>query len=111
MKDLGELHYLLGVQTQLKDGSITLDQELHLTKLLIKFELTDAKPVTTPLDSSVKLVKEDGCSTPVNITKYQSLIGSILYVAMVTCPDIAHAVGVLSRFNAAPTKTHITTAK
>jgi hypothetical protein len=53
----------------------------------------------------------DGYSTPVDSTTYQSLIGSLLYAAMATRPDIAHAVGVLSRFNSAPNEAHMTAAK
>ena len=56
MKDLGELHYLLGVQVQRKDGTITLDQQQYLTKLLMKFGLSDAKTVSTLLDPSVWLL-------------------------------------------------------
>ena len=111
MNDLGELHYLLGVQVQRKDGTITLDQQQYLTKLLMKFGLSDAKTVSTPLDPGVKLVRNDGYSTPVNTTRYQSHIGSLLYVAMATRPDISYAVRVLSRFNTAPNEAHMTAAK
>lgn len=111
MKDMGELHYLLGVNIHLKDGTVTLDQHQYLTKLLEKFGLKDAKTVSTPLDPNVKLVKEDGYSTPVDQTHYQSLVGSLLYAAMATRPDIAHAVGVIGRFNAAPNESHMTAVK
>ena len=79
MKDVSELHYLLGVQAQLKDGVITLDQEQYLIKLLMKFEESDVKTVTTPQDSSVKLDKEDGYSIPVNVTQ------SITYWQFIVC--------------------------
>jgi len=46
MKDLGGLHYLLGVQARLNYGTITLDQKQYKTKLLIKFELSDANTAT-----------------------------------------------------------------
>ena len=40
-----------------------------------------------------------------------SLVGSLLHAARATRPDIAHAVGVVSKFNAAPTQTHLTAVK
>ena len=67
--------------------------------------------MSTPLDPNVKLVKEDHYSTPVDPTHYQSLVGSLLYAAMATRPDIAHAVGVLGRFSASPNESHMTAAK
>ena len=111
MKDMGELHYLLGISMRVKDGTVTLDQHQYLTKLLEKFGLQDAKEASTPLDPNVKLVKEDNYSTPVDPTCYQSLVGSLLYAAMATRPDIAHAVGVLGRFSASPNEAHATAAK
>ena len=111
MKDMGKLHYMLGVSVQLNDDTVMLDQHQYLTKLLQKFGLENAKTVSTPLDPNVKLIKEDGYSTAVEATQYQSLIGSLLYVAMATRPDIAHAVGILGRFNATPNEAHLTAAK
>ena len=99
MKDMGKRHYLLGITVQIKDGTVTLDQHQYLTKLVEKFGLQDAKEVSTPLDPNVKLVKEGNYSASVDLTHYQSLVGSLLYVVMATRPDIAHAVGVLGRFS------------
>ena len=44
----------------------------------------------------------DGISKGVDLITYQSLVGSLLYAAIVTRPDIAQAVGVVSRFNLKP---------
>ena len=60
--------------------------------------------------ADVKLVKDDG-SKQADASLYQSIIGSLLYAAPSTRPDIAHAVGVLSKFNCSPTETHRTAAK
>ena len=106
MNDPGKLHYLLSITVQIKDGTVTLDQHQYLTKLLEKFGLQDAKEVSTPLDPNIKLVKEDNYSTLVDPMRYQSPVGSRLYTAMATRADIAHAVGVLSRFSASPNKAH-----
>ena len=79
MKDMGKLHYLLGISVQMQDGKVMLDQKQYLINILRKFGLEDAKTVSTPSDQNVKLDKEDGYSNPVDATYYQSLVGSLLY--------------------------------
>jgi len=44
-------------------------------------------------------------------TKYQSMQGSLLYVAVATRPDISHAVGALLKFNSALIEAHLAAAK
>ena len=42
---------------------------------------------------------------------YQSIVGSLLYVAIATQPDITQAVGVVSKFNSKQSQTHLSAAK
>ena len=42
---------------------------------------------------------------------YHSLVGSLLYAAIATRPDIAQAVGAVSKFNSCPTEAHLTVVK
>ena len=42
---------------------------------------------------------------------YSSAVGSLMYAMVYTRPDIAHAVGVLSRFMSNPGKEHWTAVK
>ncbi|XP_067932728.1 uncharacterized protein [Watersipora subatra] len=60
--------------------------------------------------TDVKFMKDDG-SKLANACVYQSMVGSLLYAASATHPDISHAVGVLSRYNSSPTETHMTAVK
>ena len=110
MKDLGKLHYCLGISVTLDESSqtIRLNQSRYLVKILEKYGLTEA---TTPADPNVKLLKDDGCSKKVDSLRYQSMVGSLLHAARATRPDIAQAVGVVSRFNAEPTEAHLTAVK
>lgn len=74
------------------------------------------RPVTTPLDPGAKLSKDQ---TPQNDAEraamqnvpYAALVGALLYLAVATRPDIAHAVGVLARFNSDPGPAHWTALK
>ena len=63
------------------------------------------------MDPSVKLVKDDGYGKKVDPIQYQSMVGSLLHAAKTTRPDIAHAVGKVSKFSAAPTQAHLTAVK
>jgi hypothetical protein len=111
MKDLGSLHFCLGISVEQSEDGIKLSQKQYIEKLLERYGLQDAKPVSTPMDVNVKLVADDGQSKPVDPVGYQSIVGSLLYAAVATRPDISQAVGVLSRFNSAPTEAHLTAAK
>ena len=111
MKDMGKLHYCLGVSIKEKDGVLLLSQEQYIKKILYKYNLQDCKPVSTPMDVNVKLVKDDGYSKPVDPVQYQSMVGSLIYAAIATRPDIAHAVNTLAKFNSSPNEAHRTAAK
>ena len=110
MKDLGDLSYCLGISVQRDGTTMKLYQKNYVEQLLKTFGMDSCNPVTTPSAVDVKLVKSDG-SRSVDPVKYQSIIGSLLYLAMATRPDIAHSVGVLSKFNSCPSETHLTAAK
>ena len=113
MKDMGELHYYVRVCIihDMEDKEVHLHQGQYIEKVLKKFEQTEAKPVSTPADLNVKLQKEDGVSRLVDAILYQSIVGSLLYAAIATRPDIAQAVRVVSKFCARPTQSHLTAAK
>ena len=98
------------IYMQQPEGYVKPGEE-HLVCKLEKYRQTEAKPVSTPADLNVKLQKEDCFSRPVDATSYQSMVGSLLYAAIATRPDIAQAVGVVSKFCANPTQNHLTAAK
>ena len=90
---------------------ITIDQCNYLKKVLTRFQLTDAKAAITPLPTSWKLKANTGKATAAEITRYQSIIGSLLYLMIGTCPDIAFAVTHLSQFSTNPTEDHYKAAQ
>ena len=70
-----------------------------------------AKPVSTPLGSHFKLRKKSCSSSKkekedIASTIYSSSVGSLMYAMVCTRPNIAHAVGVVSRFMVNPGKDH-----
>lgn len=111
MKDMGELHYCLGISIVQDDRCIWLHQKQYVLNMLRQFGMMEAKPASTPADVNVKLVKSDGVSKEVDPVTYQSMVGSLLFLSMATRPDISHAVGVVSKFNSKPTEAHLTAVK
>jgi len=56
----------------------------------------------------VKFKIDNGVSKAVYPVLYQSMVGSLLYAAIATRPDISHAVGVISRYCSKPSEAHLT---
>ena len=74
-----------------------------MKKVLSKFNMNEAEPVSTPLGSHFKLSKEQSPKTEeerdhMSKVPYASAIGSLMCVMVCTRPDIAHAVGFVSKF-------------
>lgn len=108
MKDLGRATHVLGMRVNQEQTKITLDQKSYIQKVLEQFNMTDCKPVSTPLECGMKLEKGDQNDMD---SKYRSLVGSIMYLAVCTRPDIAHAASFLSQFNNCHSETHWKAAK
>lgn len=113
MKDMGELSYILGISViqDKEKNCVFLHQKHYIEAMLQKYGMGNANPVATPADANVKLRKSDGVSKPVHQYTYQSMVGSLLYAAMATRPDIAQAVSAVSKFNANPDAAHLTAVK
>ncbi|BBN68596.1 transposable element gene [Prunus dulcis] len=104
MKDMGEAHVILGMKIEKTTQGISLSQSSTIEKMLKKFNYFECKPTPTPYDPNVHLKKNQG--EPFSQLKYSQMIGSLLYIANKTRPDIAYAVGRLSRYTHNPSKEH-----
>ena len=81
VKDMGELHYFLGVNiNQNQNGDVWIGQPVYTQTILEKFGMNNAKPVNTPADASTKLVKATDDSDEVDNGLYQSAVVSLLYL-------------------------------
>lgn len=109
MRDLGKLNHCLGIKFEQKDGKLIANQSKYIDDVLKKFYMTDCKPIGTPMDPKVKL-NEPTLNETVN-KPYQSLIGSLMFLAVGTRPDIAYSVSYLSQFNDRHSEEHWKAAK
>lgn len=110
IKDLGEIKQCLGMRVAVDrdKGVITLDQEQYIDELLLRFNMKDCKPVSTPMECKLKLDKSEVKDTSL---PYQELIGGLMYLAVLTRPDISFSVSYLSQFNNCFNKEHWKCAK
>ncbi|CAM8972742.1 unnamed protein product [Rhodiola kirilowii] len=113
MKDLGEAKQILGmrIERDRKAGKLHLSQTEYIKKILERFSMQDAKPSKIPLGNQITLSIRDSPKDQeerdyMQKTPYASAIGSLMYAMVCTRPDIAHAVGVVSRFMGNPKKKH-----
>ena len=113
MKDLGDAHHILGMRVtrDRKKGLLYLSQEEYVHKVLERFNMQSGRSVSTPLPAYLKLSKDD-CPKSVEDkaamakVPYASACGSLMYAMVATRPDIAYAVGVVSRYMSNPGKKH-----
>jgi len=108
MKDLGIMHYYLGLEMWQKLGEIYLRQGKYVIKMLQKFGMTNCKPMMTLMVTNLKRLSS--YSSPVDSTCYKQLIGWLIYLVN-TRLDICFAVNVLSEFQMEPKHDHWITAK
>ena len=108
VKDMGELHYFLGVSVKqnIDTGKIWIGQPSFAQPVLKKFGLENCKPAATPVATGAKLLKATEDSELFDATLYQSAVGMLLYLSGWTRPDITFAVSNVARFCSKPTKEH-----
>ncbi|GJW88537.1 uncharacterized mitochondrial protein-like protein [Tanacetum coccineum] len=89
MISMGELTFFLGLQVQQKEDGIFISQYKYVDEILKKFNYTDVKSASTPVDLEKPLVK-DGDANDVDVHLYRSMIGSLMYLTA-SRPDIMFA--------------------
>lgn len=87
IKDLGGLHFFLGIEGVHHNKSLLLSQSHYIRDLLQKFGMSDCKLVLTPIAPSSKRNDSGGVFMP-DLTKYRSIVGALQYVTL-TCPDVS----------------------
>ncbi|QHO13807.1 Retrovirus-related Pol polyprotein [Arachis hypogaea] len=112
MKDLGPTKKILGMRItrDRKNGKLWLSQQKYIEKVLERFSMSNSKPVSTLLASHFKQSSQQCTSekekAEMKKIPYASAVGSLMYAMVCTRQDIAHAVGVVSRFFSNPGKEH-----
>ncbi|WMV57458.1 hypothetical protein MTR67_050843 [Solanum verrucosum] len=109
MKDLGSLHYFLGVEIVHNTAGALLLQRKYISNLLHRFDLAEVKPVQTPLYSKLDWHSVDTQLLD-NPFMYRKMVGSLQYLSF-TRPDIQYAVNMASQFLHQPRLIHFQAIK
>nr|XP_016465398.1 PREDICTED: uncharacterized mitochondrial protein AtMg00810-like [Nicotiana tabacum] len=105
IKDLGQLHYFLGLGILYMSDGIIVSQRKFVLDLLKDYECLQCPPLTSPLDPTIKLKAKDGVPLS-NLTFYRKLIGKLNFLTN-TRLDIAYGVQHLSQFIQDPREPHL----
>jgi hypothetical protein len=109
MKDLGDLHYFLGLEVHRSSGHLRLTQTKYLLSILSSANMIDCKPQPTPVTSGRKLSMSAGLLLP-NPHEYRRLVGALQYLTF-TRPDISYSVQQVCQFMHSPRDAHLQAVK
>lgn len=103
ISNLGELHWILGIEVccERENKRIFLSQRAYLDSILHRYGLDKLRPVSLPMETSIRLTSAQSPSSTEEIAKmrnipYHEAVGSLMYASLGTCPDITYAVQTVS---------------
>ncbi|XP_034708981.1 uncharacterized mitochondrial protein AtMg00810-like [Vitis riparia] len=104
MKDLGQIHYFLGIEISQTADGLHLSQSHYAFTILERANMVDCKPMSTPLEAKTK-------TSPNNVlledpSHFRGLVGALQYLTL-TRPDLSYSVNYASQFMHAPTLVHL----
>ena len=105
MFDLGLLHYYLGIQFVQAEEGIYMYQTKYLHKILDRFGMQNCKPISTPVETGLKLSMYDAGES-FDVHTYAAVVGCLIYLAGNTRPDIQYGVSQTSKFMHSPGTKH-----
>jgi len=110
--DLGAVKRFLGIEIErTEDGGYSICQRGCINTIIRRFGLMDAKLAKSSLDPQTDLTYTCCEDKMANRKEYLSMVGSLMYAALGSRPDIAFSVTALSRYNVQPLEIHATEAK
>ncbi|KAG2758672.1 hypothetical protein Pcac1_g29215 [Phytophthora cactorum] len=105
MTDSSKCVFVLGIElVDGPDGSVTMCQRRYVDDILKRFGMDECKAVVSPVDMSIRLVPSNA-ATKVN-DPFREAVGALMHLMTATRPDIAYAVGYVSRFMENPQEEH-----
>lgn len=110
MEDLGVAHCIVGIQLRrLSEFEYRISQPSMIDAILGRFGMLQCRPASTPFPPELKLTRaSDAEASKFALTglPYRRAIGSLIYLALCTRPDISFLVGVLSQHLERPSQQH-----
>jgi hypothetical protein len=109
IKDLGLMHYFLGLEVWQSPERIFLNQGKYAVEILKRFNMLECKSMNTPREAKLKLLVNT-LSELIDATLYRQIIGSLMYLTN-TRPDIFFSMNTLSQFLVEPRHVHLVATK
>ncbi|KAD5508938.1 hypothetical protein E3N88_16641 [Mikania micrantha] len=109
VKDLGDLHYFLGIEVIRHGSNLILSQQKYISDLIQKAGLSDCKAVPSPMSTSQILSSNDS-PTLADPTRYRQIVGALQYASL-SRPDITFAVNKVCQYMHTPTENHWSAVK
>ncbi|KAG9447713.1 hypothetical protein H6P81_013841 [Aristolochia fimbriata] len=109
IKDLGALHYFLGIEVTNLQSGLHFAQTKYTTDILSLLGLSEVKPLSTPIVTGSKLSKYDDTPLP-DSSIYRGTVGALQYLTL-TRPDIQYAINQTCQFQQNSTDTHWSAVK
>jgi hypothetical protein len=111
VKDLGKLHYFLGVEVAPRANGLVMTQKKYSLDLLQRAGMLKCKTTTTPMSTTDKITAVDGeLLSSTDATEYRSIVGGLQYLT-ITRPDISYAINRVCQYLHAPRDTHWSAVK
>ena len=111
MKNFGPLKEFLGIEFEFLDDGVKLHQEKYIKKILTRFQMMDCNPKSLPCDQSLIKINENDSEIFEDNRLYRSMVGSLVYLASCTRPDISYVITKLSEKLEKPTRAHFNACK
>nr|GEZ56902.1 integrase, catalytic region, zinc finger, CCHC-type, peptidase aspartic, catalytic [Tanacetum cinerariifolium] len=109
MSMIGEMTFFLGLQVNQSPYGIFINQSKYVLEILKKYGMESCDPVGTLMEIKDKLDLDQN-ETPVNATKYHSMIGALMYLISIR-QNIVHATCLCARYQAKLTEKHLKEVK
>ena len=92
---IGPTKWLLGMQISYTENSITIDQPKYVDDTLQWFNMVGCKPYSSPAVAEEH--QDRNSKSPADNHLYKEIVGSLIYLSVITCSDISFAVGKLAQ--------------
>jgi hypothetical protein len=106
IKGIPEWFIGIKIERNRSENKIFLSQEQKIDQLLIDTDLLECKKCATPMMENIKFEMEPEFETKADKRTYQAIIGSLIYLATCTRPDIAFSVAKLVQYMSNPYESH-----
>ena len=113
LRDLGPTRFFLGIHItrDRSNRTLSLSQRQYCEDMLKEFNMSDCRPVGTPMAAGLRLTVDMAPQTPDDIAQMKGLpygraVGKLNYLALATRPDISFSVSTLARFSSNPGPAH-----